>query len=160
MLFAGIFLVFLISFLAWREYKLFLVSEARELSEFISFIRTMRERMKCYLEPLSAWVSEYSSDELERVGFLSAVRESGDFCASYELSRDNMSLSEEAKSVISEMLSHMGDGYLESELSAIDAGLARLSEIEKRISGDCKNKSQAAGAMLAAIVIGVAILVI
>ena len=160
MLFAGVFLVFLISFLAWREYTLFLHGEAREVSELIAFIKTMRDRMRCYLEPISAWVGEYSSDELERVGFLPAVRERGDFGLAYEMSRDNMSVSDEVRSVISEMISRTGDGYLEGEIAAIDSALGKLSEIENRLIGDCKNKSHAAGAMLAAIVIGAVILVI
>ena len=148
------------SFFIWKEYTSFLGRESRELSELIAFVKNTRERMKCYLEPPSAWIAAYSTPELERVGFFTEMREGRDIEAAYIASAENMCVDDDVKSAFSTMISEMGEGYLESEISAIDAALDKLCAIEKRVANDFHNKNRAAGAMLAAITVGVIILVI
>ena len=160
MLFIGLVLMLFCAFFAWREYTLYLGRELRELTEFISFFKTMRERMKCYLEPPSAWIRSYSTPELLRVGFIGHVQGGADVGSAYALCEGELCISDEAKAVIRDMLSVQGGGYLEGELSAIDTAVDKLSLIEKRTRDDHGNKSRAAGAVIAAVSIGVVILVI
>lgn len=160
MLFIGIFLMLICAYLAWREYSLYLGREMRELSELIAFARTMRERMRCYLEPPSAWIRTYSTPELERVGFLGAIRDGGDLCEAYDAVVDEMCVGREAKDAFAAMLSDMGRGYLDGELAAIDAAVDKLCASERRVTDDYKNKTRAAGAMIAAVAVGAVILVI
>lgn len=160
MLFIGIALMLLCAFFAWREYTLYLGRELSELAEFISFFKTMRERMKCYLEPPSAWIHNYSTPELLRVGFIGYIRDGADLCSAYTMCEGELCISDEARAVIRDMLSAQGGGYLEGELSAIDTAVDKLSLIEKRTREDHGNKSRAAGAVIAAVSIGIVILVI
>ena len=45
-IFIGAFLLVLVAFMVWREYDAYLKRSLRELSEFVVFIKNMRDRME------------------------------------------------------------------------------------------------------------------
>lgn len=160
MLFVGILMLICCLAFAWREYAAYLGREMRETDELLAFIKHIRERMNCYLEPISAWVGEYSTPELERLGFLGALRNGVDIKQAFADCSDKMCISSEVSDTFSNTLSEMGDFYLESELDALELAVDKLSAAQKRVNDDYKNKIKASGAMLAAVAIGAVVLVI
>lgn len=160
MLFVGILMLIGCLFFAWREYAIYLGREMRQTAELSAFVRHMRDRMSCYLEPISSWIGEYSTPELESLGFLAALRDGMDIGGAFDAFSGEMCVCGEVCGVFSETFRDMGDGDLECELSVLDAAVDKLSSVGGRVSEDYKNKIKATGAMLAALAIGVAVLVI
>jgi hypothetical protein len=120
----------------------------------------MRDRMECYLETPSSWIDEFEYCELERIGFVSDIREGGDLLSAYEKRKSALCIGKEAENIISNMLSELGDGYLGTELNIINSALDKLSKIESAVSSERENKARAAGALLGAVAAGVVILII
>ena len=83
-----------------------------------------------------------------------------DAIVAYEAVVDEMCVGREAKDAFAAMLSDMGRGYLDGELAAIDVAVDKLCASERRVTDDYKNKTRAAGAMIAAVAVGAVILVI
>ena len=160
MLFVGVLILICCLFFAWREYAIYLGREMRETSELLAFLKHMRERMSCYLEPISAWIGEYSTPELERLGFIAALRGGEDIRSVFDNCLSEMCVSQEVSDAFKETLREMGDGYLDTELDALGAAVDRLTTLGERVNDDYRNKIKASGAMLAAVAIGVAVLVI
>ena len=159
-LFVGVLMLICCLFFAWREYAVYLGREMREITELLAFVKHIRERMSCYLEPISAWIGEYSTPELERLGFLGALRGGMDVKQAFADCLDKMCISPDVSDAFSDTLTEMGDAYLESELDTLDSAVDKLSTAQKRVNDDYKNKIKASGAMLAAVAIGVVVLFI
>ena len=158
-IFSGILLI-LVAFLLWREYSLYLKREESELCEITRFVRNMRDRMACYLELPSAWAGEYSSDVLERVGFLPKIRSGEDVSLAYEGIKEQLLLDPDISDELSTLFAGLGDGYLEGELALVDKTIAKLDSAGARLAPEIKNKTRAAGAMLGALAMGAVILII
>ena len=160
MLFVGVLILIGCLFFAWREYALYLGREMRQTAELSAFLRHVRDRMNCYLEPISGWIGEYSTPELESLGFLATLRDGADIRGAFDACSGEMCVSSEVADVFFDTLCEMGDGDLERELSVLDEAVDKLSSVGGRVSEDYKNKIKASGAMLAAVAIGVVVLVI
>ena len=160
MLFIGIFMLIGCLFFLWREYTIYLGREMRQTDELSAFLRYMRDRMSCYLEPISAWIGEYSTPELERLGFLGALRDGVDVREAFDNFSDEMCISREVIDAFSGAVRDMGEGDLEGEVSILNTAVDKLSSVGGRVSEDYKNKIKASGAMLAAVAVGVIVLII
>lgn len=160
MLFVGVLILICCLLFGWKEYAMYLGREMRETSELLAFLKHARDRMSCYLEPISAWIGEYSTPELERLGFLGSLREGEDIGRAFDNCSVEMCISSEVSGVFSDTLRELGKGYLDTELAALGEAVDKLSVAERRVGDDYKNKIKASGAMLAAAAIGVAVLVI
>ena len=160
MLILGAILLILFAFLLWREYSSYLKREEAELTEITRFLRNMRERMMCYLELPSAWIGEYSSDVLESVGFLERIRSGDDVSSAYEGVKKNLLIDPEISDELSALFSGLGEGYLDTELVAVDKTVEKLDQALGRLLPEIKNRSRAAGAVLGALAMGAVIMII
>ena len=160
MLFLGVLLLILLTFIVWREYAYCQRLRLSQLSEFLSFIKNMKERMECYLEAPGAWINGYESQELERIGFIKNIRERKELLVAYESCKEGLLIDNEASCVIEALFSELGEGYLDSELEVIESALEKLSRIEASMASESEKKIKTAGALLGAVAAGIVILVI
>ena len=160
MTYIGAFAVVLAVLFAWRTYCTFLSTELSDVRAFLRALISYRDKMKCYLETPSAWARGYEDERLSRLGFLERLREGGDVSEAYRLASEESCLPSSVDEVLCDCFSHLGEGYLESELAAIGVAISRLSDEEKRISSDISRRGRVAGALLGACAVGVVILVI
>ena len=160
MLIFGAVLLVLAAFYIWREYVSFLNKGTSELGAFVRLIEHMKDRMECYLETPLEWARDFSSDELEQIGFLGEIRNGRDMNSAYVACSGNLSIGNEAKSVLSGLFSHLGEGYLGTEIGIIKASLDKLKKMEETARVEKVNKTKAAGAMIGAVSIGAIILVL
>ena len=160
MVFIGASLLILFAFLVWKEYAGYLNKGTRELEEFVRFIETMKERMECYLETPGVWVPDFTADELERLGFLESIRNGNDVNTAYAECKDLLCICNDAREILDELFSHLGNGYLDTELGIINSSLGKLTKIKDAFRTEKENKTKAMGAMIGAVAIGIIILIL
>ena len=146
--------------MTWREYSALLGSELLWCRTFIGALSDMREKMRCYLDSPRAWAEGYKGGALEECGFLDLLRGGVGIADAYEGSRAGRNLSDVSDDILTDCFSRLGDGYLDTELSLIDAAIDKLSAEEKRAAAELPRKRKAMGAVLGACACGIVILVI
>lgn len=159
MLYFGVFIVNLIIFLIWREYSLYLKRELNTCRIFRTMLRDMRDKMRCYLESPRVWALGYEDDVLLASGFLYKLRHGCCLNDAYTACKDGMCISGDVDTVLRDFFTRMGDGYLDTELMAIDSAISGLSECERVMADESAKKSKVAGAVLGAFAVGMIILV-
>ena len=160
MIYLGAFAVISGVFLLWRAYCSYLSAELSDTRAFLRALSDYRERMKCYLEPPSAWAASYADDRLESTGFLPRLVNGEELTSAYLESRAAYYLSERADGVLTSCFSRLGEGYLDTELEIIESSIASLAEEERQMSEEIKARERAAGALLGAFAVGIVILII
>ena len=123
---AGIVFILLSSFATGKLLEREASGGVRELSAFISFLKTLRTRLECYLESPEHVAADYSDPILEKIGFLEAITHGKSLHASYLEARGALSISNEADKLLGDLFSQFGKGYLSNELRAIDGTLGAL----------------------------------
>ena len=160
MLYFGALAVILGVYMIWREYASYLDRELLYCRAFLDALVDYREKMKCYLKPLVAWAFEYSDEQLLSVGFLGAIREGKNVSLAYLESSEHCYLPNKVDNVLESLFSHLGEGYLETELENLDAAILKLDAEAKRMTDELSQRKKVAGALLGALAVGVVILVI
>lgn len=160
MTYIGAFAVILGVFMSWRGYCSYLKEQLLFTKAFLDALKDYREKMKCYLKPLVAWAFEYSDEQLLSVGFLGAIREGKNVSLAYLESSEHCYLPNKVDSVLESLFSHLGEGYLETELENLDAAILKLDAEAKRMTDELSQRKKVAGSLLGALAVGVVILVI
>ena len=98
-----------------------------ETEEFLSALRHLRDGMRCYLKTPTEALSDFKSEGLSRIGFL-PIGDEG-IGAAFSRCSDHSHMSRDAKALLGECFSRLGDGYLDDELLRLDGYIARLEEL-------------------------------
>ena len=107
----------------------FSLFERRRLEQcegFLLLIRHVKAQIACFHMPLSRIWQTFSSRELERCGFLSALRESGDFEAALDACRGRIWLSEDELGLLRAFAGELGRSYLEEQMACCDYYIGEL----------------------------------
>ncbi len=148
------------SFFIWRGYSRHLRREMRAIAAMLSALKDMRDKMTAYLTSPSEWAKKYSCEVLGESGFIDSVRDGDDLLCAYNRSKERLALPASADSLVCELFSHMGEGYLESETAALSFCIDKLDAISKTVSEDIDKKIKVAGAVIGAVGAGIIILII
>ena len=103
-------------------------SSLKTLEELFRFIEHIKIKIGCYLAPVSALSSDFSSDILSEMGFLSDFSTLG-APAAYKSLEEKMCFPEEARRALQRFFSSLGKGYADDEIMLIGKTLSDLSEI-------------------------------
>ena len=160
MTYIGAVAVIFSAFMAWSAYAAFLREESESVRVFLRALEDYREKMKCYLEPPSAWAGKYTDERLSSSGFLPSVEKGESMLTAYHRARGNFYLGERADGIIEECFSKMGEGYIDTELEVIELAIAELAKEDKEGTLDLPRRQRVAGALLGACAVGIVILVI
>ena len=160
MLYLGAIAVILGTYMIWREYAAYLDRELLSCRVFLRALVDYREKMKCYMDVPSSWALGYVDDELDVCGFLEMIKSGVDLYEAYTAKRDRFCLTDEVDEILSSCFSRLGEGYLETELEALESAIEKLTRVEKAISENLSKRRKATGAVLGACALGVVILVI
>ena len=145
---------------AWRTYCAFLHEELSDTRAFLNALRDYREKMKCYLDSPAAWAHGYTVEPLASSEFIKRVAGGEPISSAYSDTRDAFCLPCDIDEVISDCFSRLGEGYLDTELAALDGAISRIAEREGRMADDIARRTKVAGALLGACAVGIVILVI
>ena len=159
MLLFGVLVVNLIVFFVWREYSIYLKRELNICRTFRIMLRDMHNKMRCYLDSPRTWALGYEDDILLESGFLYELRHGASLCEAYDACKSGMCISSAVDTVLRDFFVRMGEGYLDTELIAIESAISGLMECERVMSDESTKKSKVAGAVLGAFAIGTVILV-
>lgn len=145
------------AYLASTEYKARLERSDRLLSGYLRFVSEMRRRAATCLEPPMRWVGSFVSEELEKVGFLPALRDGADLAAALKSSHGV--LDGEVFEVLLRLFSG-GGGYLEDELRRMDDAIRALEEKREKDASGTRDRVRLFRTLALAAAVGVAILVV
>ena len=122
-------------------YGLSLRKELRRFEGFRRLIETVRSRVSCFNQPLSAVYRDFSDEELDACGFTDLLRAGIPFSEALIRKRDVLGLREELFGLLSDLGRDLGRSYREDQvrlcerfLTEADARLAALrAEMPDRI---------------------------
>ncbi len=97
------------------------------LEELLRFIEKVRADITCYLKPLSELCSDFSSDLLSEIGFLSDFERVGPEKAYLRL-ESSLSFSSEVQRLLKRFFSELGKGYAEDQIRLIDETLLEYAK--------------------------------
>ena len=132
----------------------------RELEEFLRFLRFMRERVVCYLEPPSSIARDFSSELLDSLGFLGEIRDGASLSSAFITSKDRLSLPDDDAKALADFFERCGKGYLESEVKLLDTAIEKLERSEEKYGENCRTRARGIRVMTAAFGLGISILLI
>ena len=127
--------------------------------EFYRFVSHIRLQISCFLRPTSELADGFSSEILSKIGFLPLIAEKGIFGA-FESVKDKISLSEEEKRALGGLFSSLGSGYMENEISKIDAYGRELYRFLEEEREELPRRSRLVNTLLTAASLGIIILLI
>lgn len=160
MTYIGVVAIIIGAFMIWREYSLFLEKELSACRAFLRAISDYRDKVKCYLDSPRGWALGYRDELLEECGFLQYLRDGEDMDEAYRSVKDSLCLSEAADEIIGSCFSRLGEGYLDTELEAIEIAIKKLEKEESVAADEVTRKRRAVGAALGAFASGTVILII
>lgn len=159
MLIIGVVIIIVIVFLIWREYTSYLGRELNVCRAFRAMLCDMRDKMRCYLDTPRTWALGYEDDLLSECGFLGRLRLGASLADAYDACKETLCISKSVDSTLRSLFARSGEGYIDTELVAIDSAITNLTATEGVMSGEVNKKSKVAGAVLGAFVAGIVILV-
>lgn len=160
MKYIGIVLILLSSILFGRLYSEKAGTPVRELGEFLRFLRFMKERVACYLEPPSEIARDFSSELLESLGFLGEVRRGAGLASAFLAAREKLSVSDEDKAALADFFDRSGRGYLDAELKLIDSAIEKLERSKEKYGEHYRTRARGVRVISAAFGLGISILLI
>lgn len=160
MTYVGSLAVTLAILFAWHTYCSFLGEELSQTRAFLHALRDYREKMRCYLTSPSEWARVYSGVPPLLAELLKRVADGEPIDKAYSAVRERLCLPCDVDEVISSCFSRLGEGYLDTELAALDSAISRIVEREGRMADDMARRCKVAGALLGACAVGIVILVI
>lgn len=121
------------SFFISREYCRYINKRVLECRDFVAFISHMRIQVGCFLRPVKELAIGFSSESLDRAGFIDALSNSENISEAYLKCEPSLSLSEEEKEVLSGFFSSFGEGYLDEQVKLIDSVYQRMEELYSKL---------------------------
>ena len=121
-------LMLLVALFIGREYSAYMERRLAQMRGFSSLFSHAEEMISKYLSPADAIVSDFTDPELEKCGFLPALREGKDLLGAFEACSGQLALTSGMKREIGEFLSGFGRGYKDGELKRISAFRRRLEQ--------------------------------
>lgn len=107
----------------------FSVFERRRLAQcegFLLFIRHIKAQISCFHMPLGRIYASFTSEELERCGFLGALRESEDVGKALDAAKGQIWLSKEEMSLLRAFSGELGVSYVDEQVSCCDYYIGEL----------------------------------
>ena len=160
MKYIGIVLILFASILFGSVYSEKMNRPADEVREFLRFLRFMKERVVCYLEPPSKVACSFSSELLESSGFLPKLRSGAGLHDAFIFSRANLSAGDEELGILSDFFERSGRGYLEGELKLIDTAIGSLERALEGYSERSRTRGKSVKAISVAVGLGISLLLI
>ena len=128
--------------------------------EFLRFIKFIRGRVACYLEPPRRFAGEFASETLAECGFLPSLARCGTLFEAYESVRDGLNIEKDADEILYEYFSHSGKGYLENEIKSLDNTISLLDNLCRKRGEYIENRTKIVKVSSLALGLGLSILLL
>ena len=160
MKYVGIFAVLLAFSAGAREFSRAKKKRLYECRDFLAFISHLRIQLGCFLHTPRELAASFSSEALEKSGFLGALGEGADFYTAFSAAKPNLSISNDEAEVLDTLFRALGEGYLEDGIKIIEASYARLEPMYIALCAECKKSIKLSSALSVTGALGFLILVI
>lgn len=145
----GIALLMIAALCINRGYKDYL---DRRLSEFLglfSLVEHAKDMISKFLSYGKELWRDYSDEQLEKCGLLSALREGKSLSEAFDMCKENMALSKESKQKLSHHFKKLGSGYKDGEISKLEELKTEIGDMLSVESREAeKNKSVVSALLL------------
>ena len=96
---------------------------------FLQLMRHIKAQITCFRMPLSRIWESFSSDELEKCGFLPALRECQDFALALDMCRGQIWLSAEEVRLLISFSAELGRSYADEQIACCDYYMGELERV-------------------------------
>ena len=109
---------------------------------FLQLMRHIKAQITCFRMPLSRIWTSFSSDELERCGFLSALRECQDVEKALMLSKENIWISADELHLLRSFSGELGRSYADEQIACCEYYIEELERMcaERKNAGPMRTK--------------------
>ena len=114
------------------EYKKRCKEASAELSDFISFLKYMRQKISCFMEDPRRLGNGFRAESEECQIFISKIEEMRGPRGAYLSVRERLSFSKEGIEMLDRVFFSCESGFLNDVLSALDDGIENFEELSKR----------------------------
>lgn len=105
-------------------------------------IRYVRDNIEHFMKPLPDIFASYRNDTLERIGFLSDVRENGLRDAQLDRYFGKNYVDGEVFAVLADFCGKIGGGYRDDEIRLCDYAIARIEKRTAKMKDDFSSKTK------------------
>ena len=123
-------MILILALVSGKAYERHTARSLTQLSELVRAMRHIRGRIATYLSPRSELFSGFESDELERVGFLSRIRDGKGLKSALEES--GLLIPKDAVRCAAELFDGLGRGYKGEVLALADSVIGECEAILSR----------------------------
>ena len=160
MKYAGILCVLFAAVFVSAEYSGYMNKRTAECRGFLAFISHMRIQVGCFLRPAKELARGFSSESLEKAGFIEALHNCENISEAYSKCEGELSLSHEEKGVLSDFFSSFGDGYLDQQIKLIESAHAKMEGLCTKLTAERVKNTRLVSAISVTLALGVIILII
>ena len=160
MLYLGAALVLFGAYTVWRKYSEFLSMDLAQCRAFVRAFSDYREKIKCYMDTPMVWANGYSDATIGESVFIDRLKDGESFRDAYAAFRESFSLTENVDRILFNCFDRLGEGYLDTELEALEMAIDKLTGEEEALSDGLYKRRKAFGAVVGAFAVGVIILII
>ena len=143
-----------------REYNRYVEKRIGELIGFVGLLNHAKSEISMYLKPASKILRGFENESLERIGFISVARESGNLEEAFSKCSERLSLGKETKKILYECFSGFGQGYSAQEILRIERYAASLEKILEREREELPKNARMVSTLLLAGALGIFILLL
>ena len=143
-----------------RCYTAYLKARRDECLAFLSLLRELERGMSLYLESPLSVAARLPEPALERSGFNARLKNGASLSEAFDSAADRLLIPSEAKRILTEYFSHVGEGYLDGELRLIARTVSELEPIAAAERQELEKRSKVAGVLTFSAVAGVLILLL
>ena len=143
-----------------REYSAYVERRLAEGDAFLALVAHVERMISEYLAPPEVIFADFSSDELEQCGFLSAVRSGSSPSEAMGSPEVKLSVSAEIQDRLRAYFSSLGSCYREGELTAARECLAELGKIQSAERTELRKSVSLTRTLLLCVTMGITSLII
>ena len=116
----GIILLLFGSLYLCFAFSLFEKRRLEQAEGILLLLRHTRAQISCFQAPLGKIYGSFSCQELERAGFLEALRETESIASAIEQAKEQLYLTEEQKALLLSFAGEVGGSFKEEQIAACD----------------------------------------
>ncbi len=156
----GAALIFACAIATVREYSSYCETRIRQSAAFCAFVTHIEMRACTYLLPSSEAAAGFEDEELEKVGFIGALRSGGSLYSAFSLVKDSLLFSDGQKEALLSFFKDFGNSYVNDERKRVERTKEELVRLGREDEKKTKESEKVVKTLVLALALGVIILML
>ncbi len=160
MKYIGAVIIIVASVILSGEYSRYIKKRADQCEELLSFIGYIRVQISCFLRPSREIAKDFSGEELEKIGFIKAVKEGESLYGAYKATEKSLALKREEREIVETLFASIEECYLDEGIRIIDSSYREMEKACLKIREETPKNVKLAATLSVTASIGFLILIL